>query len=107
MPLLVYNRSDKTSLFYYPLKGDKKERCSECEQTNDPNPGYSFRHNMNNMKPTIFSKILGVVPIHLNHDYDEFLILFNISNRLKYCLTTRTEVCHNFDIEFNQRFFSI
>ena len=54
------------------------------------------------MNAELISNLQGVVPYTGSREV--FLILFNISNRIKYCFTTNTEdrvVWHNFDFDFN------
>ena len=87
----MLNRWDKTSGFhFYPIKENYPVQCSPCPDV----PNF-----VRDMDPNLFSQIQGMVPF--SQSEDSYLILFNISNRLKYCLTKESEVWHNFDIEFN------
>ena len=95
-PIIVFNRWNKSSLFYYhPLAEDPKAKetddCNGC-----PDPPF-----VKKMSQTLFSQIQGTVPLD-----DRYLILFNISNVMKYCMTGVTEVWHNFDFQFNLRHFT-
>ena len=86
-PILVFDRWNKSSVkYYYPLIGNTTNDCNGCQV-----PPF-----VEAMPPQLFSKIQGVVPSD-----DGYLILFNITDVLKYCVTGVTEVWHNFHFEFN------
>ena len=92
-PISVFNRSNKSSVFFYFPSKNRTHifwRCRDCKV-----PKFFKDRNQ-----TLFSQILGVVPYE-KAPADNYLILFNISHRPKYCITGRTEVWHNFDFEFN------
>ena len=91
-PIAVFNRLNKSSVFYYwPLR-DKDQRVINCTECHVP----KF---VEKMDPQLFTRIQGVVPF--NQSEESYLILFNISDVLQYCFTEETEVWHNFDFDFN------
>ena len=74
---------------YYPLGRSETEVCNPC-----PVPTF-----VRYMESELFRQILSVLPFDTT-DSDNYLILFNISNVLKYWFTA-TQVWHNSDFEFN------
>ena len=90
--ILVLNRWNKSSVFFYYPTMDSNETTCVVQKPLCRAPPF-----VKHMDPKLFSKILGVVPY--TDRSSVFLILFNITNRLKYCFTEETEVWHNF--EFN------
>ena len=92
-PLLVLNRSNQNSGFlFYPITNDSTVFCTAESPCHVPN-------FVKEMSPDLFRRIQGAVPFKESNE--SYLILFKIKDRLKYCLTTESEVCHNFDFEFN------
>ena len=92
--ILVFNRFNKSSVFYYyPLRKENLNKREDCNGCDVP----TFVRDMNQ---SLFSQIRGVVPFDEPQSDDRYLILFNISNVLKYCFTEETEVWYNFDFDF-------
>ena len=88
-PILVLNRFDKPLFFYYPLTREKIKACTDCHI-----PTF-----VEKMDRSLFKTILGVMPYTASPE--RYLILFNISNRFKYCMTEVSKVWHNFDFQYN------
>ena len=77
------------------------QKAYNCNQNIWPQEGCPTPRFVQYMDPSLFSQIQGVVPSDDSQSDDNYLILFDIRNVLKYCFTAETEVWHNFDFEFN------
>ena len=89
--LFMYSRWNKSSFFLHNPDLHNRENCDQsCVR-----PGF-----VEVMKQNLFQQIQAVVPFNTTESSDDYLILFNINNVLKYCFTEETEVWHNFEFDF-------
>ena len=82
--VLFFQRNDKNSHSPYQPNPEHFtwDICTKC-QTRIP----SF---VENIHQSLFSKLMGVLPISEPNNTNGYLLLFNFSGRPKYCFSTET-----------------